>query len=216
MNEIELYAKKIQELSSHLQETNRASQSMKRRLQVLSSTPVVKDAGGLENNLLSILPPELMPGNVGHINNVAWGFQYEIDFNLGTDIILNSNTKADSQVQVSQEAAFALTSIYRYANEYTDAGDLGPLQINIQDLQSTRFFNNTPIPIQAIGQKGKPTQLPTPLLFMPNARILISLSTWLRAGINQQTQGEAVHKFILKGFRVRVEDAQSVLSSIYG
>lgn len=216
MNEIDYYAKQIQELSKNLKDQNRANQSMKRRLEALSSTPVVKDAGGLSQNLQAILPPELLPGNVGQLNNVAWDFFFELTLDLGTNPSITSNTRVSDSVQVTQESAFCLTGIYRHANNYGDSGDLGPLQITIQDLQSTRFFNAAPIPIQAIGQKGRPTVLPSPLLFMPNAKIQVEMTSWLANGVTQTTLGSGLHKIILEGFRVRVEDAANVLSNIYG
>jgi hypothetical protein len=163
----------------------------------------------------------LMPNNVGHLYHVQWPFESVVDFDLSTTPDwpnLTSNTRLTESFQVSQEAAVILTSITRHANEYGVSGDLGPLQIEIRDRQSSRFFNNAPIPIQMIGQEGYETLLPTPFLILPNANVDVILSSWLDAGVTQNTGQDpsGIHQFVFKGFRVRVQDAEQVLSSIFG
>lgn len=215
MSRADLLAQELMRKQDELREYNRATQNMKRRYQALSSQPVIANSGNLAENLAAILPPELLPANVGHINKVAWEFYYEFTFDLGTDPLIANTLRQRGSVQVSQEAAFIATGIVRHADDYTEAGDLGPFQIEIQDRQSTRFINDEPIPIQMIGQKGYYTSYPTGFLFMPNAFIDMFFSSWLPNGQSQQTFGDGLHKFILHGYRTRIEDVQNVLSTVF-
>ena len=212
-----------------VQETNQmktSAASLRGRAQALASQPVMAGGNSLANNLRSFLPNHLVPQNVGNINHVSWPFYYTVDFDLSTTSPwianagdLTASTKLEASFQVSQEAAFLLTAVTRHANQYGEAGDLGPLQVEFRDRQSSRFFNNRPIPIQVFGQKGYETILPTPMILMPNAFFDITLSTFLADGVTQDTPGDAgsgKHTFTFIGYRFRIEDAKKVLSSIYG
>lgn len=213
--------KEINDLKNQLGQVKQASNTMKARRMALSSEPVIRKGAGLQGILRSFLPKEMVPKNVGHKNHVAWPFYYQVDFDLSetTDWPdLNSGTRQTRSFQVSQEAAFLITAVSRHANDYSDAGDLGPLNIEFRDRQSSRFFNNEPIPIQMIGQKGYYTYIPVPMLVMPNAFMDVIMATSLDDGVTQNTPGSAtgIHQFTFHGYRVRVEDAKKVLSSIFG
>jgi hypothetical protein len=65
-----------------------------------------------------------------------------------------------------------------------------------------------------IGKKSRPTILPTPLLVMPNAFIDLTMSSWVP--VSQATTGSGKFQFSFFGYRVRVEDADKVMSSIFG
>lgn len=215
MSRADLIAKELADKQNELREYSRATQNMKRRHEALSSQAVVANSGTLAENLAQILPPELLPANVGHINKVAWEFYYEFTFDLGANPVIDGTLRQRQSIQVSQEAAFIATGIVRHADDYTEAGDLGPFQVEIQDRQSTRFINDEPIPIQMIGQKGYYSAFPTGMLFLPNAFIDMFFSSWLAVGANQQTFGDGQHKFVLHGYRTRVEDVQNVLSTVF-
>ena len=168
----------------------------------------------LKQNLQGKLPPYLMPGNVGSYNKVSWPFWSTVDFNLGTNPTLDTTTRLTSSFQVSQESALILMAITRKSFSYGLAGERGPLQFDIRDRQSSRQFNDRPIPLQNIGKRGKPTILPTPLLVMPNAFIDVTLTTWATAAV--ATVGSGRHLLTFFGYRIRTEDAGKVLSSVFG
>jgi hypothetical protein len=221
MSQADLIGQQIQEVLDQLKQVKNATNNLKARQNALSSQPVATAGGHLKQALSSILPPHMMPKNVGHMNHVQWPFNYQVDFDLSTTTGWPNITEATSQTQsfqVSQEAAFLATGISRHADDYNDAGDLGPWQIEIRDRQSSRFFNNAPIPIQMIGIEGHPTVLPTPFLILPNAFVEVTMSNFLDTGVTQNMDPDASgkHQFSFWGFRLRVEDAEKVLSSIFG
>lgn len=206
------------------QQKRRINQELKARSGALKSHPVVNsDQMSLKDNLEKILPPHLVPSNVGHLNSVAWPFYYTVEFNWGEQFgaggvnpVLTPNTQIISSFKVTEEAAFLWDSWSRHADDYTTAGALGPYQLQVEDRQSSRKFQNeTPIPLQAIGQKSWPTVLPIPMLIMPNAFIDVTMSTFLQSGVSQNTQGNGFHAITFYGYRFRIEDADLVLSSIF-
>jgi hypothetical protein len=172
------------------------------------------DPAKLKSNLKSILPPHMVPGNVGGLNKVAWPFWFQVNFDLGTNPTYSPATRQTQSFQVTNEAAFLLMAISRKSYAYSTSGELSPLQIEIRDRQSSRQFNDRPIPIQMIGIKSRPSILPTPLLMMPNAFIDVTMSSWLQG--SQVTAGSGKFQFSFFGYRVRVEDADKVLSTIFG
>ena len=105
-------------------------------------------------------------------------------------------------------------SISRKSYGYSTSSELAPLQVEIRDRQSSRQFNDRPIPMQMIGKKSRPTVLPTPLLIMPNAFIDVTVSSWLTG--SQATVGSGKMQFSFYGYRIRVEDADKVMSTIFG
>lgn len=224
MPQEDLYVREIEKTLGEIKQLKRAAQNMRSRSSALSSQPLARTGGGLENNLKKFIPSHMMPKNVGNLYKIAWPFWYSVDFNLTDDptfaasSTLTNSLRLTSSFQVSQEAGFLITGISRHANDYDASGDLGPLAIEIRDRQSSRFFNNAPIPIQQIGIEGWDTAYPTPFLVMPNAFMDVTLSCFLDAGVNQVVQGgpSGIHQFTFKGYRVRIKDAEKVLSSIFG
>lgn len=217
----DLLAQEIQTTLNQIKQIKNATKNLAARKQALSSQPVANNGGALAQHLKQFLPPHAMPKNVGHLNHVAWPFWYSVDFDLTTTSDwpnLTSATRLVSSFQVSQEAGFLVTGLSRHADDYSDAGDLGPLQIELRDRQSSRFFNNAPIPIQMISLEGYVTAMPTPFLIMPNAFMDVIMTTFLTPGVSQASDPGSVgtHQFTFHGYRLRIEDAQKVLSSIFG
>lgn len=221
MSREDLLVQEIEQLKSGIKQVKNTISDLNARRRALSSQPVIRHGQGLAQALGNIIPQALRPQNVGHINHAAWQFYYTVDFDLSQTPDwpnLTSNTRQISSFQVSQEASFLMMGLTRHANDYTSAGDLGPLAIELRDRQSSRFFNDSPIPIQAIAQKGFVTYLPVPMLLMPNAVMEIQLTTTLDNGVSQNAEGGSTgkHQFTCWGYRVRVQDADKVLSSIFG
>lgn len=205
----------LNDQKTQLKDIKNATTRAKQLLSQLGTVPVASSVGGLKDNLLKILPSHLIPGNVGNLNDVSWPFWYSFNFDLGDDPSILPRFSQSASFQVSQEAAFLFMGISRSVN--SSSIDSLPLGVEIRDRQSSRFFNNAPIPMQMIGAFGNPTILPTPMLIMPNAVYEMELK-----GIAPQTAsasngtGNGKIQFTLHGFRMRVEDAGKVLSSIFG
>ena len=216
-----LTPKQRQQLSREVVEMQQArslnrqrERSLVTRAQRLKSQPLIgKD--NLKANLKKIIPKHLAPGNIGKIEDALWPYWFPFNIDFGTNPVYTINSRGQEVIQVDQEASFLLTHISR---DHTDPGQSGynaPLELTIRDLQSSRQFNDQPIPMQAIGFKAQPTYLDTPKFFAPNARIQIDLTSWLVAGETFATQGSGEHQFVLAGFRIRNKDAAKVLASIF-
>lgn len=227
MSQEDLLLQEIEKRQQELRNLKTSITNIKSRTSALSSQPVATNAGRLHSNLAKFIPAHLMPKNVGHLYHVQWPFYYSMTFNLsqtnvwianGPNGAVSSETRQTRTFQVTQESAFLITSITRHADDYDAGGDLGPLQIQIVDRQSTRQFSNSPIPLQMFGTEGYPTPLPTPFLVMPNATIEAEISCFLSSGVIQEVAAGSTGKIQLtfNGYRMRIEDAQQVLSSVYG
>lgn len=173
-----------------------------------------ENAMNLNGQLKQVLPSYMMPGNVGEINKVTWPFWYRVSFDLGIDPTIGPSTRISQTFQVSQEACLLLMQVSRKPWTYDNAGDLAPLAITIKDRQSSRQFNELPIPIQNIGKKKDGTVLPTPMFFAPNAIVEIELTSWIPA--DMASTGNGRHEFTFFGYRMRAQEAGKALSTIFG
>lgn len=168
----------------------------------------------LKDHLRKYLPAHMLPGNVGEYNKVTWPFWFQVNFDFGNNPTWSSATRQVQSFQVTNEAAFLLMSVTRKSYAYSTAGELAPVQLEIRDRQSSRQFNDKPIPMQMFGIKSRPSILPTPMLIMPNAFIDVTMSSFVPAP--QVTAGSGKFEYSFFGYRVRVEDADKVLSTIFG
>lgn len=172
------------------------------------------DVATLKSNLAQVIPPYMMPGNVGGYNKVTWPYWFQVNFDFGANPTWSPSTRQTQSFQVTQEAAFLLMAISRKSYGYSTASELAPLQVEIRDRQSSRQFNDRPIPLQMIGKKSRPSVLPTPLLVMPNAFLDVTASSWITG--SQATVGTGKLQLSFFGYRIRVEDADKVMSTIFG
>lgn len=187
------------------------------RARTLSTQPAINNVN-LRQSLGEFVPPHLMPGNVGPLNCVTWPFWFPIDFDYGDSYTIKGGgiDIQNKTFQVTQEAAILLVAMTRQADTYGTAGHLGPWNITIRDQQSSRQFNDTPIPIQQISRVGGlPTQLPTAMLLMPNAQIQVQMNSWIPAGTNMVTVGSSHQQINFFGYRIRIEDTAKVMSSVF-
>lgn len=164
--------------------------------------------------LKQLLPPNLVPGNVGDIDKVTWQFFFPLTFDFGINPTYTSGTRQVQSFQVSNEAAFLLMAIGRKAWDDSIAGDASPLQVEIRDRQSSRQFNDRPIPLQMIGKKSRKTILPTPMLIAPNAFIDATITSWVTS--DMPTVGNGKHELSFFGYRIRGEDMNKMYSSVFG
>jgi hypothetical protein len=159
----------------------------------------------------------LIPGNVGSINNVIWPFFFSTDF-----ITLVPNTAIKTGFSVTQEAAFVMMSytkqVYTFdgVNTYTyidpdqpGATGIAPnLSFTIRDSQSGRDFENFPIDLDTVGNPGYPTIFPRPSMFLPNSNVEISFQ-------NSDPAANYVAFLTVFGYRCRIQDAENILSLVF-
>ncbi len=216
MPTVEQMVQQIENEKNMLKQIKNQSSSLSKRQEALRSMPHVASGGDLKKNMMKYIPSHLLPSNVGNINSVSWPFWYSVDFDLGTTPQITANLNEEASFQVSEEAAFIMYALSREIQDYDEGGELGPLQLEFRDRQSSRYFNNAPVPIQMIGQRSYPTVLPVPMLLMPNAKFEVALTSWLTGTQNQQGAGNGKIQVTFEGIRIRVADAGKVLSSIFG
>ena len=186
------------------------------------------NARSLNANLQQALGPAYMPGNVGELNKVIWPFWFT-DTNVAENgTIVRPNQEVNAQVAITQEAAFVLVhytkSVFIESEDqggfngqftYVDpsqpdgSGKTNGLFFNIRDAVSTRSFFNLPMNINQVGYWQKPTQLPRPILFLPNSLIEVSY---------QNNTPDVSYKVFTTffGYRLRVEHANEILSLVTG
>jgi hypothetical protein len=211
-NQIDQHISTLESVRKSLRRREKALRGRQEYLgsqQQYGSTNSIKS---LKDQLQFTLPPYLMPGNVGGINEVTWPFYFQVDFDLGVNPTINSALVQNKFFQVTQESAFLLMAVEK-AMEDTGLNN-APLQVEIIDRQSSRRFNNAPIPMQVFGYKGNPTIFPTPMLIMPNAAMDVTVTAM--SGLNQPCVSSGVFQLSFFGYRIRVEDAGKVLSTIFG
>lgn len=173
----------------------------------------------LKQNLGNAFDPAMRPGNVGDINKVIWPFFFTTE-----SIIIDINTTSRTGFTITQEAAFIWMSytktVYSVAggtdftyvdpDDSTVAGTSRFLSFTIRDSSSGRDYQNLPIDLDATGNPRWPTKLPRPLLFLPNQNVEISFVN------SSTTPGDVFAPFITAfGYRIRIEDAQNILSTIF-
>lgn len=168
----------------------------------------------LKQHLKQILPPGMVPGNVGHMNEVMWPFFHSVTFDFGTNPTWSPSTVQTKTFQVTQEACLLLSKIYRKTYSYDTAGELAPLNVIFRDRQSSRQLMSNPVPIQMIGRKSLPTVMPTPYIIMPNGVFEVEMRSWVT--VSQATTGNGKHEFVFEGYRIRIEDQDKVLSTVFG
>jgi hypothetical protein len=170
----------------------------------------------LKSQIDSKIPAYQRPSNVGKISAVTWPYFHNAAFDFGVNPTWSTATKLTRSFQISQEAAFLLAAIGRDSADSNSGGDAAPLQFEIRDRQSSRVFNDRPVPIQNLGKKYRPTILPTPMLMYPNAFVDVTMTSWLLPGDNMASVGNGHFDIYFFGYRIRVEDLGKVQSTIFG
>jgi hypothetical protein len=178
-------------------------------------------ATDLHRNIKRNVPSRLMPGNVGDINRVIWPFWFTF-----TAPELVPNQTATAAFAVSQEASFiamAFTKVvfkrtgvgpYTYtaidqSQEDNAVGDANGLKFQFRDAQSSRVFSQTVVPLDAFGDPRFPSTFQTPLMFLPNSTVECVYS-------NSDATATYVPWITMFGYRVRLENAEQILSLIEG
>lgn len=177
-----------------------------------------EDAVNLNNNMRRSIPKHLMPGNVGDINRVIWPFWFTFS---SPEVTPNQTSQAS--LSISQEAAFIWMAfskvVYKKtgaqyvaidpAQEATADGEANGLNFQFRDAQSSRVFSQTVLPLDAFGDPNFPSVLQTPIMFLPNSTVECVYS-------NSDATATYVPFITLFGYRVRLEDAQKIMSLVHG
>ena len=210
------YIKAIQQEYIEIQNLRKRERDQNLQYNAFKSIPTIaKDE--LRSNFEKVLPPHLVPSNVGNLSAVKWPFTYEFLFdfqNSSGNVVLEPNKVFSSKFQVSNESAFCITSIYRTFPTDNASGFEIPMTISFKDTQSSRQFNDEPIPFQAIGYQSNPTKFDVPKLILPNATFTAECKTWLKAPLDLGAVS-GKHSIICQGFRIRLSDINSVFKAIF-
>lgn len=209
----------IQHLTNLKRQLRDQEKSLDARAKVLSmpeqfSRNNVRD---FKSQMAANLAPHMLPANVGALNEVAWPFFFQANLDFGQDPSLSIDTRVRSYFQVDQEAAFILMSMsiaYMKDDQNESAIESAPVQVELIDRQSSRRFNNAPIPVQMIGTNSNPTVFPTGMYIMPNAIIDVEASGMQATPFVYAGSGKFQLSFF--GYRTRVDNAQNILSTIFG
>ena len=176
-------------------------------------------AESMKTNLNISLPAHLVPGNVNELNKVIWPFFYKTD-----KLELAPNVNGRTSFTVTQEAGFtwmsytktvylkdAITSVLTYVDpeDTSAAGEANGLTFTLRDSASTRQFHDKAMFLDHVGSPRFPTVLPTPVFILPNGNYEASI-------INSHPTNIYVVYMTFFGYRVRIDDAQHILSLVYG
>lgn len=177
-------------------------------------------AQNLQYNMKNDLSPLLTPGNIGDINSVIWPFYFTTDV---PDSPIAANETFTTGLSVTQEAAFIFMSftktVYQVEGDqpndswtYLDPSDQPSapgLVFTLRDGSSSRQLFNTPINIDAYGNPRFPTKWPRPIMLLPNQVMQIAFT-------NTHPLNLYVPFITAFGYRIRIDQAQKLLSLVYG
>lgn len=177
-------------------------------------------ASNLQANIADSAGSMLTPGNIGDINSVIWPFYFPTDL---LDSPLGPNETFQTGFSVTQEAAFIFMSftkaVYLVEGEdpdaswtYLDPDQQNPsapgLTFTLRDGSSSRQLFNQPIPIDPYGNPRFPTKFPRPTMLLPNQVMQIQFT-------NSHPTNVYYPIITAFGYRVRIDQAQNLLSLVY-
>ncbi len=160
------------------------------------------------------LPGWLAPGNIGDINKVIWPFWFTFQAP-----IMTANSQGTGSIAVTQEAGFVAVTMTKaifadvgggaYQYQDPEAGAYAPgLSFTLRDAISTRQFMTQPVAASHLGNPRFPFSFPTPMFFLPNGVVEVQ---WFN---NSATT--YVPFLSLFGYRIRIEDAANMMSTVSG
>lgn len=179
---------------------------------LLKSNPVIS-SNDLVSNLGKILPPHVAPKNIGRFDDLMWDYFFPVQFDFGEDPTYGELTRKANDFIVNQEGSFLLFGISRVYQDVGNAGLGAPLLVDIESNQTDKRFNDIQFPIQNIGDKGRPTLFPTPLLIQKNTSVRITLTSWLSEDLT--TTGSGLHELMFFGLKVRNEETLKLLQTMF-
>lgn len=188
--------------------------------QLRQGTVPNNSAQQLDYNMRNSLGPLLTPGNVGDINAVIWPFYFTTDT---PDTPLAANETFQTGFSVTQEAAFIFMSftkvVYLVEGEQPneswtylnpdDQPSAPGLSFTLRDGSSSRQLFNTPISLDHYGNPRFPTKFPRPVMLLPNQVMQIAFA-------NNHASNLYIPKITAFGYRIRIDQAEKLLSLVYG
>ena len=175
------------------------------------------DPMSLKTNLKSKLPNYLAAGNVGDINKVIWPFYFTTD-----RVEVNPQSNVRSSFVVSQEASYVWMSYTKSvfvkdsndnSQSYLDPDNVdnhaSGLKFFIRDPQSQREFFNRPIDIDHVGNPRWPSALPAPQMILPRSTVEVNY-------VNESEDTIYIPQLTFYGYRIRMENANELLSTVWG
>lgn len=175
---------------------------------------IKKNIASLEAQLSNTLP-DMTAASLRDVNQIIWPFTFSTGF------IKTSPTKsfAEKNITITAEAGFVATKIVKQvferiapnvfkmvdSKDYT-AAQIDSLKIALSDPQSGRNFFRNPMPIQSIGDAFFPTKLEGRPMILPNSA--------LRVEFYNDGAKEYYSNISIIGYRIRVENAQELLSLV--
>lgn len=160
--------------------------------------------------------PKIALGGIEDINKILWPFIFTSEA-----VEVGPNQLVSSFIGITQEAGFVVTRMvktvfeklgvadYEYLDpRQNDGSDLASgLSFTLTDSQSTRTFHQNPIAVDHIGDYRFPYQFVSPQLIAPNNNIEVK---WF----NNDPSRTYIPRLSLIGYRIRIEDAQKLLSLV--
>jgi hypothetical protein len=159
----------------------------------------------------------LFAGNVNDINSIIWPFFFQSEM-----VEVGPNSNEVLNISITQEAPFSMVEMckvvfyddggtWRYLNpkaydNNVQAGNANGLKFSVVDSQSGRSWFEAPVSLDHIGDGKNPYKLPSPILVLPNANLEVQM-------FNSSSTTYRVC-MMFKGYRVRVEDANNILSLV--
>lgn len=163
------------------------------------------------SDLQSKIPKHMMPGNVGQNSQVVWPFHFVVEFDLGANPIFSAATRLQKFFQVTQDAGFLLCGISRSSSGFDAGSELAFLGMDLRDRQSSRQFNSTPIPIQAIGRSSKYTRFFDPQWINPGAYVDVTLTSLVNTATLANTSSGGINsKITLTFYGYRMRNPQGI------
>ncbi len=199
---------------------NQRIREQNRNRQMAQKLAQKSGAKGLEQKFDHGILSGFRPGNIGDINQVIWPFSFVFssqDVNPGSSVI--------NSFSVTQEAGFIMRSMtkqvylkdgfgfYTYIDPYAvseSTNSANGLSFTLKDAQSSREFNGRAAQdIDTIGNANFPTMYPSSIFLLPNQTMQILFTNNHPTNIYRPF-------VVVSGYRIRVSDAQKILSTVTG
>jgi hypothetical protein len=193
-----------------LKEEEKLLQGQERQLMLMNESDV-----DLKSILKEVLPPNLVPSNIGDFKDISYPTWYELEFDFtdGANVVFDSSkVPLEDFFQVGNEHGFLLSSISR---SYEDSGFVGegaPLEVTFRNASSSRQFTDEPILIQQLATRGKQTPFTVPMFIHPNSKLLVTMKAWFDASI-VSTKGK--QKLIFSGRRVDMNSLYTLNNRVF-
>jgi hypothetical protein len=169
----------------------------------------------MNNDLQKVRDAFFAQTPIFELNNILYPFQYQTSL-----VEVASANAAVSKISVSAEASFIITEIqavvfdivagvptYVNPEDYGSAGVIDGLKASIRDLSSERSMMEQPVSIDSLGNYVTPVKLDDPFYVDPNQSLEVQFT-------NQSQTKTYVPSVIFKGYRLRIEDANSLIQKV--